>query len=171
MKEISNTIKTKITTYTTTKISITCPQVGSAFVKESDIDYERCKGGCNFFVNGNCEYRLYEVKLLRQSAESDDDDECGGMPVTDYTKVFKCADCDGEVVFTSGMSGLGMYDNAPCKKCGLEHYYMGWRGDLYQFAVSKKKRSIERQECPQCHKKTIDMTEAEPTCDACGWAQ
>ncbi len=29
---------------------------------------------------------------------------------------------------------------------------------------------VEMDECPSCHKKTIDMSESEPMCE-CGWCQ
>ena len=134
MIEVSN----KIETYTTTRIINKCPKVGDTFTKKSDINFEQCKV-CDFCIDRKCEYFLYETVLVGQHSESEDDD-FGGMPVTDYMKVFKCANCGTGIMFTSGMSGLCMNDSAKCPKCGLVHYYMGWSDGSYQFAVSKKKK-------------------------------
>ena len=30
---------------------------------------------------------------------------------------------------------------------------------------------MKKEKCPVCGKRTIDMNEAEPMCDKCGWAQ
>ena len=33
------------------------------------------------------------------------------------------------------------------------------------------KKERKKEACPSCGKLTIDMSEAEPVCNACGWAQ
>ena len=51
--------------------------------------------------------------------------------------------------------GLGTEMSNYIKKLGREH----------------KKKKSSKEKCPQCGRLTINMSEAEPMCDACGWAQ
>ena len=109
-------MKIEIKTNKVTKRKTDCPIISNLY---DDYDYEGCKK-CKYFVNGDCITEEYVVKEFKKDSETEDD-EYGGMPVTDYWWIFPCAKCGKDIEEHSGMSSIGHLDTINCENCDTPH--------------------------------------------------
>lgn len=97
-------MKTKIETKQVTERTSPCPIL---LFKYEFPEYERCER-CSFFSDGFCCTKEYKVEKFKTYSETEDD-EYGGMPVTDYRWMFPCSKCQKEITYYSGMSSINTY--------------------------------------------------------------
>ena len=118
-----------------------CPIYNIGYREE--FNYNRCLS-CSFIVDEKgveCGWYEYVTNIVRKREETDDDDY-GGMPSTNYCNMIKCANCHSEVSFYSGLSHMSRGDNGKCRKCGLYHVFVTYRGKNVVIAVPPKELDI-----------------------------
>jgi len=112
-------MKTKIEYHTERIRDTPCFQV---FKLYDDFKYRDCLG-CAFYKSGDyCCWNEYHVTFKRE--EDTEDDDCGGMPSTDYQWRFPCVTCGKEIEYHSGMSGISHQTLIKCEHCNTPHVLM-----------------------------------------------